>query len=140
MTNSSLADDPRLQTKLSRTEQTLGRLLRVGVGVSTTLIAVGLLTSLVRHPDFLSDPDGLIRLTGPAATFPHTLAQLAKDLAQLQGRAIVTLGLLLLISTPVLRVCVSIIMFVFERDWRFVALTMGVLLTLLTSFLVGKVE
>ncbi|MCB9857780.1 MAG: DUF1634 domain-containing protein [Phycisphaerales bacterium] len=140
MTTTSPASAPTPMTPLEKTEQRLGLILRVGVAVSATIIAVGLITSLVRHPEFLSDPEGLKRLTGPAAVFPHTISELPGQLIQLQGRAITTLGLLLLITTPVIRVCASIVMFTIERDRRFVALTVGVLLMLVISFLLGKVE
>jgi uncharacterized membrane protein len=55
-----------------------------------------------------------------------------------QGRAIVTLGLLLLVATPVLRVAVSVIAFVYQRDRTFVVITSVVLLLLITSFMLGK--
>jgi uncharacterized membrane protein len=47
-------------------------------------------------------------------------------------------GLLLLIATPVLRVAVSILAFVYQRDRAFVAITSIVLALLLTSFVLGR--
>jgi uncharacterized protein len=58
----------------------------------------------------------------------------------LRPQAVIALGLLLLIATPVIRVAVSIIAFLAEHDWRFVVITLLVLLILLFSiFYVGAV-
>ncbi len=46
-------------------------------------------------------------------------------------------GLIVLLSTPVLRVVVSVYEYAREHDWLFVLLTMIVLVTLLGSLLVG---
>lgn len=46
----------------------------------------------------------------------------------------------LLIATPVVRVAVSFLLFLAERDWLYARLTMMVLLLLLASFMLGKVE
>jgi uncharacterized membrane protein len=47
-------------------------------------------------------------------------------------------GLLLLILTPILRVAVSVLMFLLERDRPFVLITAAVLAALVLSFLLGK--
>jgi uncharacterized membrane protein len=127
-------------TALNRMEVVLSQLLRMGVVISAALIFVGILVSLVRHPDYLSDPGTLARLTDPGGAFPHTMADLGWELGQFRGRAIVTVGLLVLIATPVLRVAVSIAAFAVAREWRFVVITAAVLLVLLVSFLIGKVD
>jgi uncharacterized membrane protein len=51
--------------------------------------------------------------------------------------AVIALGLLVLIATPVLRVAVSIVTFALERDWVYVAITTLVLCILIASFLLG---
>jgi uncharacterized membrane protein len=58
----------------------------------------------------------------------------------LQGQAIVAMGLLLLIATPVLRVAVSIFAFVYQEDRTYTLITTLVLILLLLSFILGKVE
>jgi uncharacterized membrane protein YfcA/uncharacterized membrane protein len=73
-------------------------------------------------------------------SFPQTFSQVGAGLLVLRPQAIITLGLLLLIATPVVRVAVSILVFLYERDRRFVAITLLVLLILLFSiFYVGNV-
>jgi len=123
---------------LSRTEMLLGNLLRLGVVISAIFIVSGMTVSLVHHPDYLSDAGTLSRLTDPGAAFPHTMRDLAVELGQARGRAIMTVGLLVLIATPVMRVAVSILAFAADRDWRFVAITISVLAILLVSFLIGR--
>ena len=49
------------------------------------------------------------------------------------ARALATAGILILLGTPVARVFVSVVGYVRQRDWTFVALTLMVLLTLAAS-------
>jgi uncharacterized membrane protein len=56
---------------------------------------------------------------------------------RLRGQAIIALGLLILIATPVMRVAISIIAFAIQRDYTFVAITCVVLALLCISFLMG---
>ena len=49
-------------------------------------------------------------------------------------------GLMLLIATPVARVAVSILGFVYEHDRRYVIITSIVLALLILSFVLGKAE
>ena len=50
------------------------------------------------------------------------------------------LGLLLLIATPILRVAVSLLGFALQRDRAYTMISAVVLLVLLISFLLGKVD
>lgn len=52
-----------------------------------------------------------------------------------QAEAIIQLGLLLLIATPIARVALSLVGFLLERDRRYVAITTLVLAILLVSLL-----
>jgi uncharacterized membrane protein len=61
-----------------------------------------------------------------------------RGLEHSQGRAIVMAGLLLLIATPVVRVAISVLAFVYQRDRTFVVITSVVLALLLTSFALGR--
>jgi len=98
----------------------------------------GLLVTFIHHPIYLSSKTELKRLAAPGAAFPHTLADVWRGLREFRGLSIVTLGLLLLIITPVVRVAVSIFAFVYERDRTFVIITSIVLILLLLSFFLGK--
>jgi uncharacterized membrane protein len=125
--------------RVRKVELLISYLLRIGVVTSLTIVVAGVLLSFLHHADYVSSPAELQRLTRPGAAFPHTLRDVANGVRQLRGQSVVMVGLLLLIATPVLRVAVSIFIFVYERDWAFVAITSAVLLLLLASFLLGKV-
>jgi hypothetical protein len=55
-------------------------------------------------------------------------------------QAVVTLGLILLIATPIMRVAVSMVGFNLQRDRTYTAISALVLIVLLISSLLGKVE
>jgi uncharacterized membrane protein len=100
----------------------------------------GTVLSFVHHPEYLTSRRALQRLTTPGRAFPRTAAEMFDGVRHLQGQAFVVMGLLLLVATPVLRVAVSILGFVYERDWTFVAITSIVLGFLILSFILGKAE
>jgi uncharacterized membrane protein len=56
------------------------------------------------------------------------------------GQAIVAAGLLILIATPVIRVGVSAVAFLWEGDKTYAAICFVVLFLLLVSFFLGRVE
>lgn len=116
----------------------LSRLLRTGVVLSLALVVAGTALRFVHHRDLASSPAELHRLTAPGAAFPHTLAEVAQGLGGGRGEAIVAAGLLVLILTPVMRVGVSVVSFLAERDLIFTAITTLVFALLLLSFLLGR--
>jgi uncharacterized membrane protein len=128
--------DPRMR----RLEMLISRILRAGVIASVTLIVVGMVASFVQHPDYLSSSAVLDSAVGPGATFPHEFDALLAGSRQLRGEAIVTLGLLVLIATPVLRVAVSVVAFVQHRDRTYALITAAVLCLLLLSLVLGRAE
>ena len=121
-------------------ELLISNLLRAGVMTSLLVVLVGETISFVRHPDYLNHPPALQRLTNPGAAFPHTLHDVLRGVRDGRGQAIVIVGLLLLIATPVVRVAVSILVFVYERDWRYILITSIVLGLLILSFALGRAE
>lgn len=87
---------------MSALELTIGRVLRLGVLVSSFLLVTGLLLTLVD-------------VTGRAASI------------------VLTTAIAILLATPPARVVISVVEYIRERDWLFVALTLTVLLTLALS-------
>jgi len=118
-------------------ETLISWLLRTGVAVSAALVVVGMTLVFTHHPAYRSSRDALQTLTDVHAEYPHTLRAVVSSAAHGHGQGIAMLGLLLLIATPVLRVAVSIGLFVREHDATFVAITTTVLLLLLLSFALG---
>jgi|tagenome__1003787_1003787.scaffolds.fasta_scaffold20892763_2 uncharacterized membrane protein len=128
--------DPNMR----RLELLISRILQAGVISSVTLVVVGMIVSFVQHPDYLSSSAVLDSAVGPGATFPHEFDALLSSLRQLRGEAIVTLGLLVLIATPMMRVAVSVMAFIRHRDRTYALITAAVLCLLLLSLVLGRVE
>jgi len=112
-----------------RVEQILGQLLISGVLLSAVVVAIGGFLFLVRHGAeaphyhfFQGEPEELRRF-----------GSILFGAAHLEGRAVVQLGLLLLIATPVARVIFSVVAFALERDRAYVLITLVVLAILLYS-------
>ena len=125
---------------MRRLEILISRILRAGVIASVTLIVVGMIATFVQHPDYLSSSAVLDCAVGPGATFPHEFDALLASIRQMRGEAIVTLGLLVLIATPVMRVAVSVVAFTHHRDRTYALITAVVLSLLLLSLVLGRVE
>ncbi len=130
--SSSKPPDKQQAVKGVNTTYTMiGWILQGGVLLSAVVLVVGLIMMALQPDKFA--PQRL-------ELFPHTFHQVWIGLLALRPQAVITLGLLLLIATPVMRVAVSIVAFAVEGDRRFVVITTLVLLILLFSILyVGNV-
>ncbi len=126
---------------LSCAENWISVTLRAGVLVSLLLIVVGTLITFLHHPQYVASKTR----SGPphqrpARPSPTRSPEVAAGIAALRGQAIVAAGLLVLIATPVLRVAISILVFLDDGDYPFVLITTSVLVILLISFLLGTIE
>ena len=124
--------------RAGRPEVLISSLLRCGVVVSLLIVVAGTVLSFVHHPDYLRSPAAYARLTAPPASPFRTLGDVVDGLRHARRQALVALGLLVLVATPVLRVAASIGLFAIQRDRVFVAITSLVLILLVTSFLLGR--
>lgn len=116
-----------------RMDNTISVLLRTGVIISSVVVLAGgilyLFEAGLRVPDyrvFQGEPAGLISF--------HRI--LAGTLSR-HGRNWIQFGLVLLALTPVARVAFCVFVFLKERDWTYVFLTLIVLSVLIFSF-VGR--
>jgi uncharacterized membrane protein len=100
------------------------RMLILGLILSTTVLCIGLVLSAVNP---MPEPS---RVTDFRLVF--------NGLRRGSPASILSLGILLLIATPVLRVLGSLIEFIGKRDWRYALLTSLVLLILGISVYFGK--
>lgn len=132
------ASDARVQEEAGP-ELLISHLLRTGVVLSLTLVTFGMSLTFFHHPDYFSSAQALQRLTAPERG-PHDLSDVLAGVRNVRGQAFVMVGLLVLMATPVLRVALSLLVFSRQRDRAFVAVTSGVLVLLLLSFLLGGVE
>ncbi len=123
------ADDPD-----HRTEVMLGNLLRYGVLLAAAVTAGGGGVYLYRHGD---EPADYARFDSAATEKLRSPRGIVEESLRGRGRALVQLGVLLLIATPVARVAFSALAFARQRDYTYVALTLFVLAVLLCSLFVG---
>jgi uncharacterized membrane protein len=133
--NHPLAIDPH--SPVHKVEIMLSMILRTGVIASLAIILAGTIVRFAHHHDYLDSQSQLDDLRS-RETFPHTIGAVLTGVGQGRSDAIIAVGLLLLIATPVIRVAVSIIAFAYERDLVFVLLTTFVLGMLILSFLLGR--
>ncbi len=112
-------------------ELAISYVLRWGVVLSAVIIGVGVVAFYVRY-------SSAAERTIHDQTYPHTLAAVGSGLAHGDPLAIITLGLLVLLATPVLRVLVSIVAFALEHDWLYVGITTVVFIILLVSFVLSR--
>jgi uncharacterized membrane protein len=129
--------DPTLRIELF-----IARLLRWGVMLSFAIVAMGIGAVVVSgqtgyHQIRLDDVNSIVQYT-VKPDFPSSLGDVWSGLLTLKPYSIIALGLLVLIAIPVMRVAVSVIAFVLERDWLYVWITAFVLLVLLLSFAIGE--
>lgn len=128
--HATLSTEPEAPTTVSEnTSVTVGLILRIGVITSASITLLGLILLLL-EPGALS-PERIV-------AFPRTPGQEWADLLTLHPHAIIMLGLLLLIATPVFSVAASAIAFARERDRLYMTIALAVLAILLTSLLFGK--
>lgn len=128
-----------MERRVRVVELLISRLLRIGVVSSLVVVVTGTVVTFARHSSYVSSSRDLDSLTNTNASFPHTLNGVLHGVAHFDGPAIVVLGLLLLVATPVMRVAISILAFVYQSDRTFVVITSIVLSLLVLSFVLGKV-
>ncbi|MHB1868714.1 MAG: DUF1634 domain-containing protein [Nitrososphaerales archaeon] len=119
----------------------IANVLRYGVTSSSLLIAIGLLMILLgdrshNFPTLLSE---LLKINYGRPSLE--LSKLVVGVVSLNSISIIQLGLLVLLSTPIVRVAASIILFAAQGDAVYVYVTVFVLAVLLFSiFVVGPIE
>jgi uncharacterized membrane protein len=135
--------EPARTPHVFHTEEIISWILRLGVSASAALIVFGVVLLLVSgstgYTGSVSNLAGLVQYNqSQVAAFPTTPGDVVAGLAQFKPYAFIALGLLLLIATPVLRVASSVVIFLLERDYAYVFITLIVLIILVVSFLLGK--
>ncbi|HEY3373160.1 MAG TPA: DUF1634 domain-containing protein [Prolixibacteraceae bacterium] len=113
----------------ARMRELMGILLRVGVITSAILVVFGGGLFFIQHPNEIFDYS---IFKGEPARF-RQVHLIVKEAMNFRGRAVIQLGLLLLIATPVARVVLSLLGFLMEKDWIYVAITALVLMILSLS-------
>lgn len=117
----------------------IGQLLRFGVILSSIVTLFGGILYVYQQngsiPDYTPIPSG--------EEFPgvaHYLRELSTILPRVMlfdGAAIIQLGVIILIATPVVRVAFSAIAFLIEKDYLYVFITLVVLAIILANMVLG---
>ena len=110
----------------------IGWVLRTGVFLSIGIVIFGAAIYIYRHgydatdySTFKGVPD-FVKLSG-----------VINGMLAFKGRAIIQVGIILLIATPVIRVAFSAIGFVLEKDYLYTCITLLVLVIIFASMLGG---
>jgi uncharacterized membrane protein len=110
----------------------IGNLLRWGVVLAAIVTVVGGALFLFLHGSTIADYH--VFHGQPAAL--KSISQVCRDAFHLQPEAIIQLGLLLLIATPIARVALSLLAFAKQHDRTYIVVT-SIVLTLLLYSLTG---
>ncbi|MGH9917779.1 MAG: DUF1634 domain-containing protein, partial [Nitrososphaerales archaeon] len=114
----------------------IGLVLRYGVIASFALVALGSLLLFLEGQTGLRSVGTSEQLFEVQNGFPVGLSQLVQGVASAKPYAIIDLGLVVLLATPVARVVISMLLFAEEKRYAFVAITATVLAILLLSMFV----
>lgn len=114
---------------IDNVELLVSKVMRASVLVSSAGIALGLLLFIA------TGQSGY-----PGDMYPTTLSAVVRGVLQFKPYGVMAAGLLLLILTPVIRVGVSIFVFIKERDRLYVLITTAVFVILIVSFILGEVS
>ena len=113
----------------------IGWILRVGVAASMVFVITGGIIFLYRHgysqphfQDFNKVPDFISSIMGVIQGVIH-----------IKGQAIIQLGIVLLIATPILRVAFAGIGFLVEKDYLYTFISLLVLLIIVASMMSGYI-
>jgi uncharacterized membrane protein len=124
-------------------ELLIARLYRWGVALSFAIVVVGvallLLTRQSGYPQAGFDDISSILQYRVNPNFPNSLSDVFTGVLVLKPFAIISLGLLVLIALPVLRVALTVAAFARQRDWVYLMITAFVLAMLLLSFAIGEI-
>jgi uncharacterized membrane protein len=113
-------------------ENLLSNLLKFGVLIASTCVLLGGILYLIHHGN---EPVEYQFFRGEPSQF-RSPAGVVKAVLSGSRRGIIQLGLLLLIATPIVRVIISLLAFLWRREFIYVAVT-SLVLASLTYSLVG---
>ncbi|NNN20730.1 MAG: DUF1634 domain-containing protein [Acidimicrobiales bacterium] len=124
--------------EMRRAEIVVSMVLLVGVSIAATLIGLGIAITFIQNHNLASEPYKTV--ASRKFHFPTTPQTIFKSIIHGQGIGITLLGLFALILTPIVRVATSLLVFKKSHDTPFVLITSFVLVVLLTSFALGRLN
>lgn len=107
------------------------KLLRAFTAIAGFVVLIGTLAFLYHHGDMIPHYK---TFSGEPASF-RSCTIIIEQFNQHGSLGVIQLGLLLLILNPILRVILSLLSFIHERNWKYVIISGTVASTLLYSLL-----
>ncbi len=114
-----------------RIELVVGRLLQIGVLLAAAVVIGGAVPYLMRG----GEPESHYHIFTGEREDLRSVPGVLHDLGALRPRAVIQLGLLLLILTPIARVAFSAIAFGLQKDYMYVVITLIVFGILMYSLM-----
>jgi uncharacterized membrane protein len=112
----------------------MGRVLQIGVAIAALVVLIGGIVYLVHQggekPDY--------RNFHGVAPWLKTASGIVQAVIDGHGRALIQLGVLLMIATPVMRVVFAVFAFAAEKDWLYTGVSCFVLAILMYSLLLAR--
>ena len=112
-----------LRVEVATLNAIVHKLLVYGLVLSTSLMVLGIVLQIISGTPM---PDTMTPLN-----------LIGAGLVAFQPSSFFTLGLLCLIATPIMRVAGSVLIYAYERDWRYALATFVVLTIVIVSLIVG---
>jgi uncharacterized membrane protein len=124
-------------TNRERLSVIVSRVLLIGVLVSGAVLFTGMVLMLVEGMTGYQEPFSTQLLTSKPGTlsFPTTIGGVLAGVVALKPVAVIELGALLLIATPVVRVASSAVLFLAQKDYLYTVVTTAVFAILVISVL-----
>jgi uncharacterized membrane protein len=109
----------------------IGQVLRAGMIISISIVFIGGVFYIYRHGHTIAN----YRIFTGVPDFVQHTGTLINGVINLKGQAIIQIGIILLIATPILRVIFSAIGFMLEKDYMYVGISLLVLLIIFISLM-----
>jgi uncharacterized membrane protein len=116
-----------------KVDRLIGFILQAGVVAAGSLVFVGGILYLIHDRATPAN----YRVFGAERSAIHGIGPILSGVMQLDGRAVIQLGILVLVATPVIRVLFSVLAFGVQRDRLYVPITLIVLAILLYGLFGG---
>jgi uncharacterized membrane protein len=111
----------------------IGQVLRIGMIASMSIVFFGGVLFIYRHGHSIPD----YKVFKGIPPFLQNTGSLLHAAFSFKGQAIIQLGIILLVATPILRVIFSTIGFMLEKDYLYVGISSLVLLIIFASMMSG---
>ena len=113
----------------SNIEKMMGNLLRFGVLISGAIVTIGGVFYFSQHANELANYRKFISEPKRLTEFHLVLDGLLRG----RGRSIIQMGIFFLIATPITRIAFSVVGYILEKDYLYVALALIVLIIILIN-------